>query len=90
MRTINKIFIAVLFLIVQAGPAFSFYNNSDSLEIQLVGMPAPVDPDELKKQSPTGDPEPEEYESGNPPEITDRPDSPTEYDPDNPYAEWER
>lgn len=90
MKNINKFFIVFLFLILQAGPAFSFYDNSENLEIELVGMPAPVDPDELNNSKPTRDPIDEVNESGNPPEITDRPDSPVEYDPNNPYAEWER
>ena len=94
MKKINPVLIAILFLGVQAIPAFSYNNESSFTDIQLVGMPAPVDPDELKKQSPTADPEPEEYETDIPPDIAqDRPanpDGPVEYDPNNPYAEWER
>lgn len=94
MNHLNKTFVFVMFaLLLSSTSLYAYENNFSSSDIELAGMPAPVDPDELKRQSPTGDPEPEEYETDIPPDIAQErpanPDGPIEYDPNNPYAEWE-
>ena len=95
MNYINKTFVFIMFvLLLPATSLFAFESKTPYTDIQLVGMPAPVNPDDIKKQKPTTDPEPEEYETDIPPDIAQdnppAPDGPVEYDPDNPYAEWER
>ena len=85
MKIINKFFIAAcLFFCLPLTTVLSLENNFktvgfDSGEIEGVDGPFSAIPEGF---------EIEEGQGNNGP--ADKPDGPVEYDPNNPYAEWER
>jgi len=84
MKHFSKIlFIIFIFIISPLAFIHAVDLKSDKFEIELVGMPDPVDPN---------DPD---YVKGDDndqiePDSPQIPEDPYQYDPDNPYAEWER
>jgi len=80
MKILNKFFIAILLLMcLPLTTVYSFDNN-----IQRVGF----DIGEFEGIDGGLNPPAPELVEGE--DAEERPDNPTEYDPDNPYAEWER
>jgi len=80
MKLLNKVFIAVLLLMfLPLTTVYSYDSDSTILDIQLVGLPDNIESEEL----------PEDIQIG--PDTTEVPkdDNPPDYDPNNPYAEWE-
>ncbi len=85
MKIINKIFIVALLAICL--PLASVY--AYDYDIQTVGF----DSGEIDGVDGPNSIVPENFQSDEEPEnnsSAENPDSPVEYDPDNPYAEWER
>jgi len=90
MKHLSKIlFIIFIFIISPLAFVHADDLKSDKFEIELVGMPDPADPNDLDKEKPTRDPD---YVKGNDkePGSPQIPKDPYQYDPNNPYAEWER
>ena len=85
MKIINKIFIAALLVICLPLTAVYSYDSNvqtvgfDSGEIDGVDGPNSIVPENFQSD--------EDSDNNS---QAESPDNPTEYDPDNPYAEWER
>ena len=98
MKNVTKRFL-IIFIFIITPISFLYADSliSDKFEVELVGMPAPEDPSEKNNEKPTLDPDyvkrdgsGDEGEGDSAPGYNPIPKDPIiEYDPNNPYAEWE-
>ena len=70
MKLVKRFFIVLLFIsFLPLTAVYSLENDPKFIDVQLVGMPAPIDPNDEKNSKPTTDPDEEKEAPANTPAI---------------------